>query len=146
MNLTALPQVREWAGGTADFNPAAFVMHTVSVAEAAVLSTLLWPDFVEYDGCVLLAFKFDEAGVGNWLDHLKGDRRAVEAVVNHVHLWDVLAPKTPEEYAALSALAGRIVPMSRAAARAAFPEREFDITDPDDPDDYGPTITFTSVH
>ncbi len=145
MNLTALSQVREWAGGTADFNPAAFVMYNVSVAEAAVLSTLLWPDFVEYDGCVLLAFKFDEAGVSNWLDHLEGDRRAVEAVVNHVHLWDVLAAKAPEEYAALSALAGRIAPMWRAAARAAFPEREFDITVTDDPDDYGPTVTFASA-
>ncbi|GAB2601078.1 hypothetical protein GCM10027269_65890 [Kribbella endophytica] len=49
VNLTALPQIREWAAGTADFNPAAFVMSTMSVAEAAVLSTLLWPDFVEYE-------------------------------------------------------------------------------------------------
>ncbi|GAB2601085.1 hypothetical protein [Kribbella endophytica] len=91
---------------------------------------------------MLLAFKFDETGVNNWLDHLKGDRQAVEAAVNHVHLWDVLAPQAPEEYTALSALAERIAAMWRAAARATFPDREFDISVTDD---YGPTITFNSA-
>lgn len=120
-------------------------MANVTVSEAAVLSTILWPDFVEFQGCVFLDFKFDEEGVNGWLSQLKGDLRAVEAVVNQVHLWDVLAPASPEEYEVLPRLAGKVSDMWRAAARLAFPGREFQISVADDPEEYGPTLTLMSI-
>jgi hypothetical protein len=145
LNLSRLPQVQAWSAGSQDFSPSGFMMANVTVSEAAVLSTIFWPDFVEFQGCVFLDFKFDEKGVNNWLDQLKGDLRAVEAVVNQVHLWDVFAPTSPEEYEVLSQLAGRVSDMWRAAARLAFPDREFQISVTDDPEEYGPTLTLMST-
>lgn len=53
---------------------------------------LLWPDFAEHDGCVFRA-SLDDRGRAiyrNWLDRLDGDRRRVEAVMNHIHIADLL--------------------------------------------------------
>jgi hypothetical protein len=47
---------------------------------------LFWPEFIRHDGCVFHARLFDEKNYINWLEHLKGDRRAVQAVMNHRHI------------------------------------------------------------
>lgn len=145
MDLSGLPQVKAWSTG-GDFSASGFLMANVTVSEAAVLSTLLWPDFVEFQGCVVLGFKFDDEGVNNWIDRLKGDVRAVEAVVNEVHLWDIFAPTSPEEYKVLSQLAGRVSDMWRAAVQHAFPDREFLVSVTDDPEEYGPTLTLRQAN
>src|SRR4051794_41899065 len=124
LNLSRLPQVQAWSAGSQDFSPSGFMMANVTVSEAAVLSTIFWPDFVEFQGCVFLDFKFDEKGVNNWLDQLKGGLRGVEAVVNQVHLWDVFAPPSPEEYEVVSQLAGRVWDMWRGGARPPVPGPE----------------------
>ena len=146
LDFSGLPQVQAWSAGDEDFSLSGFVMANVTVAEAAVLSALFWPDFVEFQGCVFLDFKFEEKGVNSWLDRLKSDLRAVEAVVNQVHLWDMFAPTSPEEYKVLSQLAGRVSDIWRAAVRHAFPDREFLVSVADDPEEYGPTLTLTQVN
>ncbi|MFI5871688.1 hypothetical protein ACIBAH_04460 [Streptomyces sp. NPDC051445] len=112
----------------------------VSVAEAAALADLYWPKFVEYRDGVFLGFKFDRNAVDDWFDHLQDDVRAVESVVNHVHLWDYFVITLESEYAALPALAESISVIWRAAAQAAFPDREFEVGVSDGSGDYGPTL------
>ncbi len=46
------------------------------------------PQFVDIDGCVVRAGA-DPDTVRDWMSRLP-DRRSVEAVVNHVHVWDLL--------------------------------------------------------
>ena len=145
LNINGLPQVEAWSRAGEGLSVSGFLMANVTVPEAAVISMLFWPDFVEFQGCVFLEFKFDEDGVGVWIDQLKGDLRAVESVVNQVHLWDMFAPTSPKEYAVLSQLAGRLVDMWRSALRRAFPGRQFLITVTDDPEEYGPTLVIRSA-
>src|SRR5579884_1179815 len=57
--------------------------HLIAYAE------LLWPDFVEYDGCILRA-GFGEENYRRFLEATAGDKRAVEAVINHVHIADLI--------------------------------------------------------
>ena len=52
-----------------------------------------WPDFVEHDGCVFLAF--DKATYQQWLRQIGGDKRKIESVMNHRHIVDLL-PKAVE--------------------------------------------------
>jgi hypothetical protein len=54
---------------------------------------LFWPDFVEHDDCVFVAF--DEPIYKQWLQQTGGDKRKVEAVMNHRHIIDIL-PETVE--------------------------------------------------
>jgi hypothetical protein len=55
---------------------------------------LLWPDFVEHDGCVFLGDPIDEESERNyqgWLARTNGDKKRVEAVMNHQHILDIFS-------------------------------------------------------
>jgi hypothetical protein len=144
MNPLELPQLREWIGKDGEFDPRGFVLANITVAEAKSLSMLLWPEFVEYRGHVFLKFLFDEQGVEAWIAKLGDDRKAVESVVNHLHLWDVFAPGSEEERRAVSALCSDMAEMWRAAVSRYFPGRDFLVTLADEPDEYGPTLVLAS--
>lgn len=145
MDLSGLPQLQDWLRDGKELHLYSFLRSTVTVGEAAVISTLFWPEFTEYRGGVFLGFTFEQRGVDIWFDELKGDMAAVEGIVNHVHLWDLLAPKSESEYAVLGDLAERIAAMWRAALMVAFPSREFIISVADATEDYGPTIAVRSA-
>ncbi|MFB7371983.1 hypothetical protein ACFC0D_19310 [Streptomyces sp. NPDC056222] len=141
LNPRGLPQLLEWVvESDEEFHLQGFTSSTVSVAEAIALAALYRPEFVEYEGCVFLGFKFDRGGVDEWLENQSGDRRAVESVVNHVHLWDYFPLTSDAEYAALASLAEEIAAMWRNAVRDAFPGRKFEIAVSDGTGDYGPTL------
>jgi hypothetical protein len=140
-----LPQLSEWVtGAEADgYHLQGFMSVNVSVAEATALADLYWPKLVEYRDCVFLGFKFDGKSVDEWHGRLSGDWRAVESVVNHVHLWDYFVITLESEYAALPELADSIAVMWQAAVQKAFPGREFEITVSDGSGDDGPTLRLT---
>jgi hypothetical protein len=142
MELGELSQLKAWQADRGNLDIAGFIASEVSVTEAAALVSYLWPEFLEFQGGVFLKVKFDAENVTVWLDQLGNDRQAVEVTVNHIHLWDLFAPKDDKEHAALEELAQVMANMWRAAARAAFPGREFLVTVSDD---YGPGITLRSA-
>jgi hypothetical protein len=55
---------------------------------AIAFSRLFWPEFVEHDGCVLFA-DFLPANYAGFMNNCKGDRAAVERVMNHQHILDL---------------------------------------------------------
>ena len=94
--------------------------HLIAYAE------LLWPDFVEYDGCILRA-GFSEEAYGGFMEQTSGDKRAVEAVLNHVHIIDLIPgayDSGPTEEQAV--YLGRLMKeMWEAKLAKEFPSREF---------------------
>ncbi|MEN3538233.1 hypothetical protein AAH991_24195 [Microbispora sp. ZYX-F-249] len=145
VDLSKLPQADGWMTTADGFDVRAFLLANVTVGEAAALSLLFWPEFVEYRDCVFLGALFDKRSVDTWFEELKGDRSAVENVVNHLHLWDVFAPRSESEYAILPEVASRVAAMWRAALRDAFPAREFVVAVLGEEGDYGPTVSFRSA-
>ncbi|MET9411550.1 hypothetical protein ABZX90_38275 [Streptomyces sp. NPDC002935] len=145
MDPKGLPQLTEWVVDKRGYSLQGFMAANVTVADATALMALYWPKFVEYQGCVFLGFKFSPEGVDRWLERLPGDLRAVESVVNHVHLWDYFTLTSDAEYAALPELAADIAVIWQSAARQAFPEREFDISVSDSAGGNGPTISLVSI-
>jgi hypothetical protein len=105
---------------------------------AAELARLLHPDLIEVRGCVLLPWAYEAANFEGWWERLNGDRARIEGVLNHLHLWDVFDAEI--EDAKLREMAEIIAGSWQAAARAAFPERDFDIGVSLDGGDYGPTV------
>lgn len=74
-----------------ELTPLTWLQHVGSFGQAIAFSDLFWPDFIEFDGCILRADQFDEANYREWLKSTQGDRGAVEAVINHTHLTDLFA-------------------------------------------------------
>ncbi|WP_394613779.1 hypothetical protein JNUCC0626_28235 [Lentzea sp. JNUCC 0626] len=142
MEPSALPGLKDWL---VDTDPRTYLRANASVSDAAAFSLLFWPAFVEYRGGVFLGLTFEPSGVDLWFDQLSGDVRAVEGVVNHLHLWDAFSPEPGPESAFLSGLARQIAEMWQAALNLRMPGREFVFTVSDDPEDYGPTISFRTA-
>jgi hypothetical protein len=55
---------------------------------AIAFSTLFWPRFVEFDDCVLFE-DFSAESFEGFMQQTKGNREAVERVMNHRHLVDL---------------------------------------------------------
>lgn len=104
----------------------------------------LWPNFVERKGCVLLPWAFDNQTLDAWWDSLGGDQSKIEAVVNHQHISD-LFPEHDLAEGEGDELARAIARCWSAALQARFPDRRFSVDVYSEPDDYGPTVTFSQV-
>ena len=93
--------------------------------------SLFWPDFIEHDGCVFLAFnqqRYDE-----WLEQCGGDREQVEATMNHRHILDVLPQAVEEPTRDLVLTVGWLLrDVWEAKLRRDFPERAFTVRFPED--------------
>jgi hypothetical protein len=100
------------------------------------------PEFVEVRGCVLLKERYDERNLEAWWTQLNGDRAAIEEVVNHVHLWDVVEEQVPDE--ALDEVAEALVRNWRRALAEQFPDRSFRVVLSNDENDYGPTLSVST--
>jgi hypothetical protein len=94
---------------------------------AIAFSRLFWPEFVEHEGCVLFA-GFSPAAYRDFLAACKGDRAAVESVMNHQHILDLFY------HAAQTATAAQIVYLGKVLKdiltvklRADFPRRTFTV-------------------
>lgn len=105
------------------------------------LADLFCPDFVVVGDAVLRKEAYEPLNFQRWIDETGGDTQAVEATLNHVHLYDIVDEDDPNLEALRSALA-RIQICWAAILKERFPERSFRLVASDEPDDYGPTLTF----
>jgi len=55
---------------------------------AIVYSNFFWPTFVEHDGCIFRGDPNVEI-YEQWRTQTNGDKTAIEAVMNHVHILDI---------------------------------------------------------
>lgn len=128
-----------------------YVSAEVSILASAALCSVLWPTFCEVGDCILLADNASRTDVEKWIrEH--HDHSKVEAIVNHVHLYDLFdagsSDETLNEDRTLETLdmVGRVMQkMWKAALQDAFPQLRFAVEYSNHPDDYGPTITFYRV-
>jgi hypothetical protein len=111
---------------------------------AAVLSKLLFPDLVEVQNCILLAEQFDPATFATWQQQFPGEEAKIEAVMNHVHVYDLFlnAPQQHYPLELYEYLARVLLQCWRQTVEAQFPDRTFVFELTSEPEDYGPTLTF----
>lgn len=69
-----------------------------SIPNALIYSSLFWPEFVEFEGCILRHDASPDLFF-EWMETLQGNRMAVEGVINHVHIKDLFlnAPEIPTD-------------------------------------------------
>ncbi len=133
---------REWSSG---FEPApdahAYLSQHLDISSAVIFARLLSPELVLERGCVILKDSYDPENFERWWQTVNGDTVRIEAVLNHLHLWDVFDPDGEEDGRALESLASLIATSWRRRASEVFPDRAFRV---EVIDDYGPTIVMTS--
>lgn len=103
---------------------------------ALAFAQVVVPSWVEERGCVILARQYDAASFQTWWESTDGDRRAVEAVLNHVHLWDLLPNTDETDYVSLWNLGELMVSSWAQSLERSFPEQTFTVTLDDE---YGPS-------
>lgn len=90
-----IPEARafEWVD---DLSPVDWLAYTGSLGQAIAYAELFWPSFVDHDGYILLAGRFDQANFQTWVAATGGDKRAVEGVINHTHILDLFVKHESE--------------------------------------------------
>ena len=82
-----VPETREWNEGRG-IDLEAWIGCIGSFQHAIAYGELFWPDFAEYDGCVFFV-GFSEESYRGFMQQTGGNRQAVEAVMNHLHILDL---------------------------------------------------------
>lgn len=102
---TLIPELVSWNNGRG-ISVEAWVGCSGTIELAIGYSRLFWPDFTAYDGCVFFA-GFSVDSYRGFMEQCGGDRRRVEAVMNHRHVFDYFS------HAAGSATAAQILYLGR---------------------------------
>jgi hypothetical protein len=125
-----IPEMRSWNNGNGidvDSWIQCMANHKVLVGCARIL----WPDFVERDGCIVLA-----RHAPNWQGYLEkahGDRKIAEATINHIHVLHLFATELPTR--ALVLHVGRLLKeIWQVKLQHHFPGRKITISFPQEDD------------
>lgn len=137
-----------------DFNNAElnfwdFIKYKSNVDLGFAFCKLFFPEFVQVDECVFLAEMYNSQAYQDWREKFGGDRMQLESIINHVHIYDLF--EADEESDDLDekvwdGIAKYLVKSWMFALNEMFPDREFFIRHSNDPDEYGPTITFYQLN
>jgi hypothetical protein len=142
LQVTMLHSYEDWMGG---FWP--FLDTKADFELAAAFSKLFWPDFIEVDGCVLLAEHYDRTSFQAWVEELNGEPQTLEAVINETHVYDLFnnsVGRTPAP--AIFEWLGQVLLKTWACClRECFPSKRFEFRYATEPYEYGPTLTFWHV-
>jgi hypothetical protein len=107
-------------------------------------AALLWPEWVEVEGCVLRSDVAEAENVRRWLATDGGSVQRIEWALNHVHLYDEVEQGWEEPQDILDRrlldAAERLAAAWRASLAAAFPTRTFQVEVAGADEDYGPTV------
>jgi hypothetical protein len=96
-------------------------------------SRLFWPNFVEHEGCVFFA-DFSAESYRGFMERCKGDRRRVEAVMNHRHVFDYFSHAGGVATQAQILYLGRVLrDIWRTKLTHEFPDRAFVVSFPEGP-------------
>lgn len=111
---------------------------------AAAFTKLFWPDFKNVEDCILLAEQYEQETFQEWKQKLNGDRKQIESVINHVHIYDLFLNTKNENLdpAIYETIATAMMKCWKCALSEAFPGKKFKIEYETEPEEYGPTLTF----
>ncbi len=85
-----IPELGNWMPGP--ISPETLAANEGRFPLAIGYLTLFWPSFIEYEDMVFRDEDIDDEGRKNiaaWLTSTKGDKRRVEATINHLHILDI---------------------------------------------------------
>lgn len=82
-----IPELQQW-NDDRGINMDGYLSCMGNYELAVVCANFFWPTFVEHDGCVFRGDPNVET-YDQWKTETKGDKTAIESVMNHVHILDM---------------------------------------------------------
>ena len=146
IDLSTLPSLGEWAEGNESFTPLTWLHAESNIETAVAFTALFWPDVIEHDGAVFLRAFFDAKVYEGWRNKLGDDRAGIERVMNHRHVGDLLPGAGRVGFSNLQHLGQVLAATWRARLASAFPDRRFEVTCNDAPEDEEVVVTFWQPH
>lgn len=143
MSLTTIKDWKDSFGGDG-LGVWSYVRYRSDFALALALSHVLWPKFVEVEGCILLEDSYAKADFPQLWSSAGGNSSAVEALLNEVHLYDLFPGFGDCDDELLEDFGQVMVRMWRCALSEQFPGRSFELVLDVSDDGYGPTISLYS--
>jgi len=138
-----LPRLSEWQSLVErPFSLSDLLKQDGNLDLAVAFAQLFWPTFTEIDGCILRKEQYDPDSFQSWMHSTNGDRRQIESVLNHLHIYDLFQNDREYSLEVYEYVAEILRRTWRAALSEQFPDRRFIFHYATEPDDYGPTIYF----
>ncbi len=111
---------------------------------AAAFCKLFWPDFIEVEGCILLAAHYDPKSFEQWKQKFEGDCEQIELMMNHTHVYDLFlnCESSHLDRTVFEIIGQTLLKCWLHALREAFPDKQFKFTYATEPEEYGPTLSF----
>jgi len=128
-----LPELAEWNNGKG-IDLESWVGCSGDFRLAIGYSTIFWPRFTLFEDYILRE-RFTAESVRGFEDHCKGDKRSVEAVLNHLHIADIQYHRCEDITEERVVYLGRVLQEVYAAKLAwQFPDRPCEVSyyEPDD--------------
>ena len=125
-----IPELPKWNDG-AGIEPQAWIECVGNYELATGYSLIFWPEFVRFERYVLRA-GFSVESLRGFEDMTKGNRVAVEAVMNHVHISDIHCNVEPTE-PQLRYLGRVLKQIYETKLRCDFPDTSFEVSFNDEP-------------
>lgn len=152
LNPEQLTDFQQWKQANGDDFSLWDYLFGVANAEIAIAFTKLFlPDIIEHEGGIFLAETFNQETYEQWKAKLGNDITAIEKVMNHLHIDDLL-PGTEKVgidnlyylgNAIAIAMRSIIAQMWTSRLKSLFPERKFQVTC--DRDEYTVVVTFCQI-
>lgn len=141
---TEIKKFQSWknkCGDPDDMTIMDYISFNFHPEDLLILSHLLFPEFIEFDGCLLWKDHFNEKGYIEWMNHLNNDRRRVKKVINHLYIYDLFGglketvdDKTFEQVGKLLQRSWKLHLSNR------FPNKKITVEYSHTDEDYGPLI------
>jgi hypothetical protein len=124
-----IPEIKNWNGGKG-VDVETWIGCEGDHKHLIGYARILWPDFVEHDGCIFLGESLDEANYRAWLAQTKGDKKRVEAVMNHQHVVDLFSRShhSPPTRAVVLYVGRLMKDILQAKLNRDFPDRKVTVT------------------
>jgi hypothetical protein len=142
-DLEQLRDFRQWrAANGEDFGLLNYLYHVGNQELAIAFAALFWPDLVEHDGGVFLAAGFSAEVYAQWRVRLGDDPAAIERMMNHRHVGDLLPGADDVGGKNEWYLGQTIAQMWDCRLARRFPDRHFVVTCERDEDAVEVVVTF----
>lgn len=142
-----IPDLKDWNNGKG-IDPESWVGCEGNFRLAAAYSMIFWPEFTELDGMIFRG-QMDRETLDSWMLGCSGDRRCVEATVNHLHILDLHHFDCPDASIDRIVYLGNVLKeIYQAKLATQFPDRNVvvEFHEPPDKELRGYQLTFYQRH
>jgi hypothetical protein len=125
-----IPELADWRKLNGDqFSIEDWVVGEGDIKFAIGYSILFWPEFIEYDDCVILKSHFDSNNFESWKNtEYVFNYAQIESVLNHIHILDLFGAdekKNEVNYEQILFLGNRLCEIYKAKLKLEYPEKKF---------------------